>query len=98
MEEILDGGQPPLAERGWNRDTDSLHEYAKKNQERLKIAIQKRLFFFGQQKVKAEQSFSMGLFVVWAIDQEAMTLGEARGAKWKSWAERECPSNAGLDS
>ena len=53
-------------------------------------------FFLGQQKFKAEHSFSMG--PAWAIALEAMKLSRATGAKRKSWAERECPSNAGLDS
>ena len=38
-------------------------------------------FFLSQQKVKAEQSFSMGLFVGWVIDREARKLSGARGRR-----------------
>ena len=64
------------------------------NREHMYFTIRKRRFL-SQQKFKAEQSFSMGSSVGWAIAQEARKLCGAAGAKRQSWAEHECPSNAG---
>ena len=57
-------------------------------QERICLTIRKRPFFFwSQQKLKAEQSFSMGLSVGWVIDREARKLSGATGAKRQRRAE-----------
>ena len=43
--------------------------------------------FWSQQRSKAEQSFSVGLSVGWAIDREARKLSGATVAKRQSWSE-----------
>ena len=55
-------------------------------------------FFWSQLKFKAEQSFSKGLSVGSAIDREARGWVKPQERSNKSWAERECLSNPGLDS
>ena len=47
--------------------------------------------FFNQQKFKAEQSFSVGLSVDWAIDREARELSGAIEAKRQSWGRARMP-------
>ena len=60
------------------------------NQKRKCLTIRKQpLLFWSPLKFKAEQSFSMGLSVGWAIDREARKLNQATGAKRQSWAEPE---------
>ena len=105
----LDGGQPTKRSRRhrqrlkeWHR----LHGDVKKHVsawqgedlERMCPTIRKHLFFKPTEVQSRAKFLKMGLSVGWAIDREARKLSGATGAKQQSWAERECPSNAGLDS
>ena len=97
MEEVLDEGQltaTSKANLGLLVTDMRLKERqtARRNEEAVSCV------FFSCQKFNTEQSFSTGSSVGWATDRESRKLCEATGAKRQSWAERECPSNAGLGS
>ena len=54
-------------------------------------------FFLANRGSKQNKVSPWG-YVAWETDREVRKLCGATGAKRQSWAERKCPSNAGLDS
>ena len=67
------------------------------NRKHMSRTIRKRIFFLANRGSKQNKVSPWG-YVVWVTDWEVRKLCGATGAKRQSWAERKCPSNAGLDS